>query len=152
MILNRHGIALLASVAIIGTLIIPSKAKADSISYSISAPSLLEATFKPGGNLDFAFSLVTNNSKIEPVYCSIDGFLNPLEATLISGPNNNGRYRCLAAIPARPMELRSSGTYPLDVLIVYFDEFGKQDLRQTFGYINFAISTPTPTCPHHSAH
>ena len=141
--LNRRRIALLALV--IGISVIPSKSTADSISYSISSPSLLESTFRPGGNLDFTFSLTTNNSKTEPVYCYIDGFLNPFEATLISGQNNNGRFRCQAVIPARPMELRSSGTYPLDVLVVYFDEFGKQDLRQTFGYIKFAILTPTPT-------
>jgi hypothetical protein len=139
---NRHGIALLLSVTVIGILVVPSKATADSISYSLSSPSLLESTFKPGGNLDFTFSLITNNSKTEPVYCYIDGFLNAFEATLISGQNNNGRFRCQAAIPARPMELRSSGTYPLDVLVVYFDEFGKQELRETFGYINFAVSLP----------
>ena len=139
---NRHGIALLLSVTVIGILVVPSKATADSISYSLISPSLLESTFKPGGNLDFTFSLITNNSKTEPVYCYIDGFLNAFEATLISGQNNNGRFRCQAAIPARPMELRSSGTYPLDVLVVYFDEFGKQELRETFGYINFAVSLP----------
>jgi hypothetical protein len=29
--------------------------------------------------------------------------------------------------------------------VVYFTEFGKQDLRQTFGYLSFAAPAPTPT-------
>jgi len=115
------------------------------ISYSISSPNLIASTFKPGGNLNFRFSLTTNNPKAEPVYCYIDAFVNPFEATRVAGTSSSGTYSCDSSIPNNPFELFPGGRYPLDVLVIYFDEFGKQELRQTFGYISFATPTPAPS-------
>jgi hypothetical protein len=129
---------------LVSSVFIPA-ASAEPIAYTISAPNLIDSTFKPSGNLDFAFSLSTNNPTSEPVYCYIDAFINPFEATRVSGTSKNGNYSCRSAIPEKPMELFPDGRYPLNVLVVYFDEFGKQELRQTFGYISFPTPTPTPT-------
>ena len=135
---------LMISVLCLSSVVIPS-ANAESIAYTISSPNLIVSTFKPSGTLDFTFSLTTNNPTSEPVYCYIDAFINPFEATRVSGTSKNGNYSCSAQIPEKPMELFPGGKYPFDVLVVYFDEFGKQELRQTFGYISFPSPTPSPT-------
>ena len=122
-------------------------ANADTKSYTLSSPRLIESTLNPGGVLDSRFRLVTNDSTSEPVYCSIDGFLNPFEARLISGTYNDGEYSCREAIPDKPLELLPSGRYPFDVLVIYFNEFGKQDFRQTLGFVNYPLTTPTTTTP-----
>ena len=137
-------LSILTFFILFGNIALPTQAYANAISYSISSPNLIASTFKVGGQLDFTFSVTTNDPRPEPVYCYIDGFINPFEAVLISGTKNNGEFSCKSLIPNKPSELRSSGTYPLDVLVVYFTEFGKQDLRQTFGFISFATPTPTP--------
>jgi hypothetical protein len=136
-------LSILTFFVLFGNIALPTQAYANAISYSISSPNLIASTFKVGGQLDFTFSVTTNDPKPEPVYCYIDGFINPFEAVLISGTKNNGEFSCKSLIPNKPFELRSSGTYPLDVLVVYFTEFGKQDLRQTFGYLSFAAPAPT---------
>ena len=88
-----------------GSIALPTQAYANTISYSISSPNLIESTFKVGGQLDFTFSVITNNPKPEPVYCAIDGFINPFEAVLITGTKNNGKFSCGSLIPNQPMEL-----------------------------------------------
>jgi hypothetical protein len=138
-------LSILTFFILFGNIALPTQAYANAISYSINSPNLIASTFKVGGQLDFTFSVTTNDPRPEPVYCYIDGFINPFEAVLISGTKNNGEFSCKSLIPNKPSELRSSGTYPLDVLVVYFTEFGKQDLRQTFGYLSFAAPAPTPT-------
>jgi hypothetical protein len=120
-------------------------ANAETKSYSLSSPRLIESTLIPGGLLDFRFRLATNNSTSEPVYCAIDGFINPFEARLVSGTFNDGEYSCRESIPDKPLELFPSGRYPFDVLVIYFNEFGKQDFRQTLGYVTYPLATPTPT-------
>jgi hypothetical protein len=122
-------------------------ANAETKSYSLSSPRLIESTLIPGGLLDFRFRLATNNSTSEPVYCAIDGFINPFEARLVSGTFNDGEYSCRESIPDKPLELFPSGRYPFDVLVIYFNEFGKQDFRQTLGYVTYPLATPTTTTP-----
>jgi hypothetical protein len=122
-------------------------ANAETKSYSLSSPRLIESTLIPGGVLDFRFRLATNNSTSEPVYCAIDGFINPFEARLVSGTFNEGEYSCREVIPDKPLELFPSGRYPFDVLVIYFNEFGKQDFRQTLGYVTYPLTTPTTTTP-----
>ena len=136
---------LLAMSALLFSSSLPAKSYASSVSYSVNSPDLSKTNLIPKGFLDFTFSVITNDAKPEPVYCYIDGFIAPFEAILISGTKNEGRFRCQGTIPEKPSELRSGGRYPLDVLIVYFDDFGKQELRQTFGYVTFNTPTPVPT-------
>ena len=125
--------------------VIDAVAPTPKISYSIISSILIAQTFKAGGNLNFTFLLDTNNPKVVPVYCYIDAFVKPFEAIRVAGTSSSGTYTCESPIPNKPYELFPSGRYPLDILVVYFDEFGKQELRQTFGYISYAIPTPTPT-------
>ena len=111
----------------------------DKISYAITSPDLTQSTLSPNGKLDFSFSVSTVDPNPQPVYCYIDGVINPFEAKLVSGTTGNGNYSCQAAIPSKPMELiYKNGRYPVSVLIVYFDGFGKKEVRKTFGYVNFS--------------
>ena len=61
---------------VVSSVLIPA-VSAEPITYTISAPNLIDSTFKPSGNLDFTFSLTTNNPTSEPVYCFIDTSINP---------------------------------------------------------------------------
>lgn len=119
-------------------------ANAADIQYSIASPELTKTSLMPNGNLDFTFSVSTNDPNPQPVYCYIDAFINPFEAALISGSKKAGIYNCQAKIPDKPFELFPSGKYPLNILIVYSDQYGKQELRKSFGNVIFS-STDSPS-------
>jgi len=118
--------------------------------YEISEIQFSTDKLRFGGALEAKFKVVSNDANPSPIYCLIDGVINPFEASLTSGNRKDGFWSCNSLIPSNPLERMPSENYDFQIVIVYFNDSGKNELRKVVSTLHYSGIIQTPPTPTYS--